>query len=537
MQVTNRSFEVLERRNMLSAAGVAPRLPDLIPWVDSDRGYLSGWTVDEDELQDRVLLRLSATTANIGEGPLELRGGDLVSSESQEVHQRIYQSDGTFIDRLAGTFEYHSSHGHLHFEGYAEYQLRAVLPGNQVGEVVATGGKTSFCLIDVAPYDRLMLGVPDAPVYTGCRGERQGLSVGWADLYESGLPDQWIDVTDVPNGQYWLQITVDPDNQIVELDETNNTSQILIDFDQPASIATDRYEPNNSSSDAVDLAADESFTIEELTISTPGDEDWFIFWRNAPRAGRMTVTSEVVSGDGDLNMILYEFPPFHEVASGISIGSIEQVQTAISAGVGYGIRVIETSGNTVANYSLSVSIEDILPSPNADTQEPNDTRVTRLSGNHLQLTDLNIDTSLDQDNFRWLAPRSDQLERVNVRIDFPSQQGNLDLLIYDGRRVLTGLSLSGIDHESVTVDAQSLRYIRVVGRSEATVPYNLRLDNHLVGDATGDDQVNISDFLALSENYGSIDAAWADGDFDGNGRVDFSDFLDLSANFGASRSS
>ena len=126
---------------------------------------------------------------------------------------------------------------------------------------------------------------------------------------------------------------------------------------------------------------------------------------------------------------------------------------------------------------------------------------------------------------------------MNVRIDFPSQQGNLDLLIYDGRRVLTGLSLSGIDHESVTVDAQSLRYIRVVGRSEATVPYNLRLDNHLVGDATGDDQVNISDFLALSENYGSIDAAWADGDFDGNGRVDFSDFLDLSANFGASRSS
>ena len=130
MQVTNRSFEVLERRNMLSAAGVAPRLPDLIPWVDSDRGYLSGWTVDEDELQDRVLLRLSATTANIGEGPLELRGGDLVSSESQEVHQRIYQSDGTFIDRLAGTFEYHSSHGHLHFEGYAEYpRLRRASAG------------------------------------------------------------------------------------------------------------------------------------------------------------------------------------------------------------------------------------------------------------------------------------------------------------------------------------------------------------------------------------------------------------------------
>ncbi len=52
------------------------------------------------------------------------------------------------------------------------------------------------------------------------------------------------------------------------------------------------------------------------------------------------------------------------------------------------------------------------------------------------------------------------------------------------------------------------------------------------GDADLDGNVQFSDFLSLSANFGQ-EAGWAGGDFDGDGSVQFSDFLTLSANFGS----
>jgi len=34
----------------------------------------------------------------------------------------------------------------------------------------------------------------------------------------------------VPDGKYWLQIVDDPQNRLVESDETNNTARIAIDL-------------------------------------------------------------------------------------------------------------------------------------------------------------------------------------------------------------------------------------------------------------------------------------------------------------------
>ena len=53
------------------------------------------------------------------------------------------------------------------------------------------------------------------------------------------------------------------------------------------------------------------------------------------------------------------------------------------------------------------------------------------------------------------------------------------------------------------------------------------------GDTNLDGEVEFSDFLALSANFGK-EGGWAEGDFDGNGQVAFPDFLALSANFGQS---
>ena len=56
----------------------------------------------------------------------------------------------------------------------------------------------------------------------GAKNLRMGISEGWQDIYSFAAPFQWIDVSNVRPGYYRVGQRVDPDNVIVESDETNN---------------------------------------------------------------------------------------------------------------------------------------------------------------------------------------------------------------------------------------------------------------------------------------------------------------------------
>ena len=56
----------------------------------------------------------------------------------------------------------------------------------------------------------------------------QGITSGWADIYDWYLPDQYIDVSGVADGQYILETLADPDNLLLEADETNNCDSVVI---------------------------------------------------------------------------------------------------------------------------------------------------------------------------------------------------------------------------------------------------------------------------------------------------------------------
>ena len=208
----------------ISGGGGTQMLPDIISVADETEQFMHGWTLDQNQIAGRTLLRLSTATANIGTGPLELRG----TTANSAVVQRIFNLNGTWSERPAGSFIFHQGHTHLHFEDWLQFHLRAVTPGNGVGDIVAAGDKTSFAIIDLDPHDLSMPGAPSSGFYGG--GLTQGISVGWRDIYSSGLTDQWIDVTNVPPGSYWLESIVDPDNLVQESDETNNTTRILINY-------------------------------------------------------------------------------------------------------------------------------------------------------------------------------------------------------------------------------------------------------------------------------------------------------------------
>jgi hypothetical protein len=53
-----------------------------------------------------------------------------------------------------------------------------------------------------------------------------GLSVGWGDRYPATLPDQYVDVTGLPDGKYRLRATADESDWFKETDDKNNRTWV-----------------------------------------------------------------------------------------------------------------------------------------------------------------------------------------------------------------------------------------------------------------------------------------------------------------------
>ena len=119
-------------------------------------------------------------------------------------------------------FHFSECHGHYHFDSYAEYDL---LDGE--GTVVAEGHKQAFCLMDTAVWAP---GHGPGEYWCG----NQGISAGYQDDYVATLDCQWIDVTDVPPGNYELRINLNrPSGSnglplLVERDYSNNVIQASV---------------------------------------------------------------------------------------------------------------------------------------------------------------------------------------------------------------------------------------------------------------------------------------------------------------------
>lgn len=171
-----------------------------------------------------VDLRFSTITWNSGDGPIELVAGE-TGGDRQNIYQNIYQTDGSIIQTLAGTFVWHPLHGHFHFEDYAIYTLQ---PVDAPGGSARIGSKTTFCIMDTTLIDRRLPNAPKKKVYDQCGQVKQGMSVGWGDKYGAHLAGQEIDITGLPDGDYSLTIEADPKNRLVETNDADNTSCVLV---------------------------------------------------------------------------------------------------------------------------------------------------------------------------------------------------------------------------------------------------------------------------------------------------------------------
>jgi hypothetical protein len=201
----------------------APLLPDLFPWADQTRDYMYDGIFDTTSIRNRVLYRFHGALPNIGAGALELREVTH-PDDTQDVWQRIYQSEGGIMERFVGTYEnVDPPYGHLYLVGIAQYNFREVIGENGLGPVLSSQDKISYALVDSVPYNTSL---PNASLVRKYPvDEYLGISVGWADVYGRNTRGQWADATGLPSGRYWLEVIADPYDQILETDETNNTTR------------------------------------------------------------------------------------------------------------------------------------------------------------------------------------------------------------------------------------------------------------------------------------------------------------------------
>lgn len=209
-----------------SVQPVAPAPTDRLP--DLGMAPLTRFSLDTTSVPGRRLLRFETVIVNVGSGPFQLQGRrPNPGTATMTVAQRIYNSAGGHRDVPTRASMYFAGDGHAHWhvrdlESYTLTRLRG-------GRTVQTGAKHGFCFYDFRGHQLSLKGAPAKARYTHCGKSTDlavtmGLSVGWADVYHSTLPDQYLDVTGLKPGKYRLNATADAENWFAETNEKNNST-------------------------------------------------------------------------------------------------------------------------------------------------------------------------------------------------------------------------------------------------------------------------------------------------------------------------
>ncbi len=176
-------------------------------------------------------LRFAATVWNAGDSPLVVDGFRRDGEDEMDAYQYFFDGDGnqTSYEPVGELhWDQRPSHSHWHFKDFATYTL---LDASK--QLVRTSGKEAFCLANT---DSVDLTVPNAAwdgynedLETSC-GEESSLSVrevlaaGWGDTYSQIRAGQSFNVSTLPDGVYYVAVTANPDNRLVESSLANNRS-------------------------------------------------------------------------------------------------------------------------------------------------------------------------------------------------------------------------------------------------------------------------------------------------------------------------
>jgi hypothetical protein len=215
-----------------SAGPMVPTVTNPNPATLPDLVALPAWGIATYHRKGRDFLTFNATEWNAGPGTLVVEGFRGVDEDLMDAYE-YFLLDGVAVGRAPiGQLEFHPQHYHWHFQQFTEYSLLDAESGR-----IQISGKQSWCLANT---DAIDLSLPNAnwagyggDVFTMCGGPsalwiREVLDVGWGDTYSQYIAGQAFDITDLPNGQYFIRVNVNPTGSMYEGSTDNNVEDRLV---------------------------------------------------------------------------------------------------------------------------------------------------------------------------------------------------------------------------------------------------------------------------------------------------------------------
>ena len=174
-----------------------------------------------------LVIRFNASTANVGKADLVIGNpdncGSLFLIDACQQHYHLKDSADYRVWTLSAYQTWVASRD---LTQPANTGINATLIDMALanGQLITTR-KHAYCWNDDAPY----LSTAGPAVYNTC-DTNQGLSVGWEDQYPPQIPCQFVQIDNLADGTYVLEMHVNPDLFLPESDYTNNTGAVTFQF-------------------------------------------------------------------------------------------------------------------------------------------------------------------------------------------------------------------------------------------------------------------------------------------------------------------
>ena len=197
-----------------------------------DLRSLPAWGISMSQENDgKWYVNFGATVWNGGTSPLLVDGFRRTGTQLMDAYQYFFDANGNQVGSVpAGTMEWdpREGHKHWHFTDFAQYNLL-----DATKSLAVRSGKEAFCLANTDAVDYTIANAKWRPentdLSTSCGADtvvavREVLDIGNGDTYSQSRPGQSFEVTDLPNGTYYIQVLANPANKLAELDTTNNSA-------------------------------------------------------------------------------------------------------------------------------------------------------------------------------------------------------------------------------------------------------------------------------------------------------------------------
>jgi hypothetical protein len=217
-----------------SAGSALPRL--LLPDIDQRPPLAVSARRGGSAAEPHVVLAFTSSVENIGYGPLIVEGHRSSRGAPTMRAEQLIQLRGGGFRRVIGVgrlrYNVSPSHSHWHLQPFEQYELRTL-----AGKGIGRDHKSGFCLTSDHRSPLPTLGPRGTrPVdRSDCARDRpralrlrEGIAVGWGDIYIPAKEGQYVDITGLAPGDYDLVHRVNAGRLLRETNYANNASSVRI---------------------------------------------------------------------------------------------------------------------------------------------------------------------------------------------------------------------------------------------------------------------------------------------------------------------